>query len=51
MLVVQDAGKRRKELSKILDGKPKSGSIPPLWDGYAGERIAEFVVNMPETSA
>ncbi len=51
VLVGQDADKLRNELSKILDGKQKCGSIPPLWDGHAGERIAEVVVNMPGRSA
>ena len=28
----------------ILDGNGKKGSIPPLWDGKAGERIIEILV-------
>src|SRR5262249_49942515 len=39
ILVGQDARKLCAELSKILDGKAKKGSIPPLWDGRTGERI------------
>jgi UDP-N-acetylglucosamine 2-epimerase (non-hydrolysing) len=39
-LVGQNRDALRTELSKILDGKQKQGSIPPLWDGRAGERIA-----------
>jgi UDP-N-acetylglucosamine 2-epimerase (non-hydrolysing) len=27
-------------LQEILAGKVKKGSIPPLWDGKAAERIA-----------
>ena len=41
VLVGQDLGLLNSELSKILEGKAKKGSIPPLWDGHAGERIAE----------
>ena len=33
-----------RSVAKILDGKAKQGSVPPLWDGHAGERIAEIVV-------
>ncbi len=40
VLVGQDGGKLRAELSKILEGKAKTGTVPPLWDGYAGARIA-----------
>ncbi|HWY54438.1 MAG TPA: UDP-N-acetylglucosamine 2-epimerase (non-hydrolyzing) [Terriglobales bacterium] len=40
-LIRQDLGRLKSELSKILQGKGKKGSIPPLWDGHAGERIAE----------
>jgi UDP-N-acetylglucosamine 2-epimerase (non-hydrolysing) len=43
ILVGQDGGTLRAELSKILDGKPKRGSVPPLWDGRAGQRIAEIL--------
>jgi UDP-N-acetylglucosamine 2-epimerase (non-hydrolysing) len=40
VLVGQDGEKLRAELRKILEGKAKTGTVPPLWDGYAGERIA-----------
>jgi hypothetical protein len=30
-------------VAKIVDGKGKSGKIPPLWDGHAGERIADVL--------
>jgi UDP-N-acetylglucosamine 2-epimerase (non-hydrolysing) len=43
VLVGQDAQKLRSELSRILDGKAKKGTVPPLWDGHAGERIADVV--------
>ena len=32
-----------REANNILDGHGKSGTIPPLWDGRAGERIAAVV--------
>lgn len=40
VLVGQDSGKLAYELSAILEGRAKPGSVPPLWDGHAGERIA-----------
>jgi UDP-N-acetylglucosamine 2-epimerase (non-hydrolysing) len=40
ILVGCDASRLRAELSKIMNGDAKTGSIPPLWDGQAGERIA-----------
>jgi UDP-N-acetylglucosamine 2-epimerase (non-hydrolysing) len=43
ILIGQDGGTLRAELAKILDGKQKEGTIPPLWDGHAGERIAEIL--------
>jgi UDP-N-acetylglucosamine 2-epimerase (non-hydrolysing) len=43
ILVGQDAQKLRSEMSKILDGNAKKGTVPPLWDGHAGERIADVV--------
>jgi hypothetical protein len=27
----------------VLEGKAKKGIVPPLWEGKAGERIAEIV--------
>ncbi len=31
--------------TSILEGKTKKGSIPPLWDGRAGERILNTLIN------
>jgi UDP-N-acetylglucosamine 2-epimerase (non-hydrolysing) len=45
VLVGQDIGKLRSELTGILDGGTKRGTIPPLWDGRAGERIADILLN------
>ncbi len=44
VLVGQDSQKLGSELTKILDGKGKKGTIPPLWDGHAGDRIAEILI-------
>ncbi len=35
-----DREKLRAELSKVVSGNAKKGTVPPLWDGHAGERIA-----------
>jgi len=43
IIVGQDRNKLGAELSKIVEGKGKKGSIPPMWDGHAGERIAEIL--------
>ena len=50
VLIGQDVNKLRSELTKILEGKAKSGVIPPLWDGHAGERIAEILCQVPVQS-
>jgi UDP-N-acetylglucosamine 2-epimerase (non-hydrolysing) len=42
-LVGHDSQKLAVELSAILEGRAKRGSIPPLWDGQAGERIADVI--------
>jgi UDP-N-acetylglucosamine 2-epimerase (non-hydrolysing) len=41
VLVGQDRRLLDSELTKILEGGAKKGSIPPLWDGRASERIAQ----------
>jgi UDP-N-acetylglucosamine 2-epimerase (non-hydrolysing) len=41
VLVGNDRGKLRTEMARVMAGKFKRGSVPPLWDGRAGERIAE----------
>jgi UDP-N-acetylglucosamine 2-epimerase (non-hydrolysing) len=43
ILVGQDENKLCREISKILNGQAKRGTIPPLWDGHAGERIADVL--------
>jgi UDP-N-acetylglucosamine 2-epimerase (non-hydrolysing) len=44
MLVGQNMDLLKQEIRRILNGKSKKGSVPPLWDGKAGERIAELIV-------
>jgi UDP-N-acetylglucosamine 2-epimerase (non-hydrolysing) len=43
VVVGQDRKKLSSELSKIVEGKAKKGAIPALWDGHAGERIADIL--------
>ena len=42
-LVGQDMALLRERAAAILAGEGKQGSCPPLWDGKAGERIADIV--------
>jgi UDP-N-acetylglucosamine 2-epimerase (non-hydrolysing) len=44
ILIGQDFERLRYEVASVLAGKTKKGSIPPLWDGHAGERIAEALL-------
>ena len=50
VLVGQDGGKLRAELRKILEGRGKPGTVPPLWDGHAAERIAEILTAKLQTT-
>lgn len=43
VLVGRDPEKLRAELALVLAGKQKKGTIPPLWDGHTGERIARVI--------
>ena len=43
ILVGQNAVRLHEELEKILSGHAKRGNVPALWDGRAGERIADVV--------
>jgi UDP-N-acetylglucosamine 2-epimerase (non-hydrolysing) len=45
-LIGSDYSKLHSELVKILEGNAKSGTIPPLWDGHAGDRIAEILCQL-----
>ncbi len=43
VLVGRDPDKLRAEFSRVLAGQAKKGSVPPLWDGHTGERIAAII--------
>jgi UDP-N-acetylglucosamine 2-epimerase (non-hydrolysing) len=45
VLVGRDPDKLRSELSRVFAGKAKKGTIPPLWDGHSGERIAAVLAD------
>jgi UDP-N-acetylglucosamine 2-epimerase (non-hydrolysing) len=47
VLVGRDPKNLRVELSRVLSGKAKQGTVPPLWDGRTGERIADILVGRP----
>jgi UDP-N-acetylglucosamine 2-epimerase (non-hydrolysing) len=49
ILVGRDKKKLRDELAAILSGQAKRGTIPPLWDGKAGERIADALLGTSES--
>jgi UDP-N-acetylglucosamine 2-epimerase (non-hydrolysing) len=46
VLVGSDPEKLKLEVLKVLEGKAKAGDIPPLWDGRAGERIADVLMRL-----
>lgn len=43
VLIGSDMVYLRAEIDKVLKGGSRAGKIPPLWDGQAGQRIAEIV--------
>ena len=43
ILVGKDMERLKLEARKIFAGNGKKGSVPPLWDGKAGERIADIL--------
>lgn len=45
VLVGRDPERLREEISKVLGGNAKKGTVPPLWDGRSGERIAEVLTS------
>ena len=45
ILIGNDFSRLATELRKVLNGHFKRGTIPPLWDGRAGERIAKVLRN------
>ncbi len=44
IVVGQDMERLKNEVHRILNGNGKKGSVPPLWDGKAGERIADVII-------
>jgi UDP-N-acetylglucosamine 2-epimerase (non-hydrolysing) len=36
-------------MGRLMDGKWKSGAIPPLWDGRTGERIVAHLISLLAT--
>lgn len=44
VLVGRDMDRLKAEVNRILSGKAKTGTIPPLWDGKGGERIADVIL-------
>lgn len=42
-LIGDDLDLLRAEVEKIIAGTHKSGSIPPLWDGKTGQRVAKVL--------
>lgn len=45
ILIGDDMEKLRTETLNVLSGRGKKGSVPPLWDGHASERIASILTN------
>lgn len=45
ILVGADMDSLKEHAYMILNGNPKRGAIPPLWDGKAGERIAHAILD------
>lgn len=43
VLVGQENVRLRNEVSRVLEGKGKTGTVPPLWDGRASERVADVL--------
>jgi len=46
VLVGDDRASLIAELGKILEGNPKKGTTPPLWDGRTSDRIADILQRM-----
>jgi UDP-N-acetylglucosamine 2-epimerase (non-hydrolysing) len=48
ILVGRSMSTLRREAENIIRGEKKKGSVPPLWDGRAGERIADVLLRCEE---
>lgn len=44
ILIYPEKEKIRKALGEMLSGPRKQGTVPPLWDGKAAERISEIII-------
>lgn len=44
VIVGRDVERLRAEVDRVLAGHGRQGSVPPLWDGHAAERIANAIV-------
>jgi len=42
-LLGNDTAKMEREVTRVMEGRGKKGSVPELWDGRAAERIADVV--------
>jgi UDP-N-acetylglucosamine 2-epimerase (non-hydrolysing) len=40
----RDMDSVRREVARIIRGEKRRGTVPPLWDGHAGERVAKVLV-------
>ena len=49
-LVGRDFTRLKTEFRKILSGEAKRGSLPPLWDGHAADRIAAVLASVSRFS-
>ena len=46
VLIGRNMRRLREEVDRILAGKFSPGQVPPLWDGRAGQRIAEEIITL-----
>lgn len=50
VLIGNDIPRLHREIDRIIAGNAKPSRIPDLWDGHAGERIAEILVGGADVS-
>jgi len=46
ILVGRDMALLQEETQRVLAGASRKGTVPPLWDGHAAERIAALVAGL-----
>lgn len=49
-LIGHDLRQLREEVTAVLKGEAKQGTIPPFWDGKAGERISSILLTLGGTA-